>query len=164
MERLGGYFYNESMTLSEMSNYFRQEVKNTSLPYNKIKHVDVARVYKDGIDWWLMFSSSNVLGKAFIDILQPKFRERVEQVVRFDAKCQLLKAMIAIKAFKVENNMLPDSLDKLIPDYLQSLPQDSFIRKPVIYDSSKKIIYSVDENLKDDAGDEEKDLVYKLLF
>ena len=159
--KLGGYFYNESMTLSKMSNYFRQEVKNASLPYNEIKHVDVARAYNNGNYWWLMFFSSNALGNAFIDLVQPKFGERVEQAVKFDAKCQLLKAMIAIKAFKVENNNLPDSLVELIPDYLQSLPQDPFIQKPVIYDSSKKIVYSVDENLKDDAGDEEKDLVYK---
>ena len=160
----GGYFYNESMTLSKMSNYFRQEVKNASLPYNEIKHVDVARAYNNGNYWWLMFFSSNALGNAFIDLVQPKFGERVEQAVKFDAKCQLLKAMIAIKAFKVENNKLPDSLDELIPGYLQSLPQDSFIRKPVIYDSSKKIVYSVDGNLKDDAGDEDKDIVYKLSF
>ncbi len=72
--------------------------------------------------------------------------------------------MIAMKAFKVENNKLPDSLDELIPEYLQSLPQDSFTQKPVIYDSWRKIVYSVGENLKDDSGDEEKDLVYKLLF
>ncbi len=162
---LGGYFYSESMTLSKMSNYFRQEVKNTSLPYNEIKHVDVARVYKkNGIDWWLMISSSNALGKTFIDLMQPKLGNCVKNAVEFDSKCQLLKAMIAIKAFKVENNKLPDSLDELIPDYLQSLPQDSFTQKPVIYDSSKKIVYSVDENLTDDTGDEEKDLVWKLSF
>ncbi len=72
--------------------------------------------------------------------------------------------MIAMKAFKLENNKLFDSLDELIPDYLQSLSQDSFIKKPSIYDSSRKIVYSVGKNLKDNAGDEEEDIVYKLSF
>ncbi len=72
--------------------------------------------------------------------------------------------MIAMKAFKVENNKLSDSLDELIPEYLQSLPQDSFTQKPVIYDSSRKIVYSVGENLKDDSGDEEEGIVCKISF
>jgi len=60
--------------------------------------------------------------------------------------------MIAIKAFKNETGSYPSSLDDLVPKYLSSIPIDSFDGKSLKYSATKKIIYSVGEDLEDSSG------------
>lgn len=49
----------------------------------------------------------------------------------------------------------PDSLDQLVPDYLDSVPFDPFVDKPLKLSSKhdRIIIYAVDDDMQDDGGD-----------
>lgn len=60
--------------------------------------------------------------------------------------------MIAIKAFKNDNNNYPNSLDELVPNYLSFIPKDPFDGKSIKYSNTKKIIYSVGKDLIDSGG------------
>ena len=74
------------------------------------------------------------------------------------AKCEesvdvaATRALLAMKAFKVEKGRLPETLDELVPEYLDAVPLDDFDGKPLRYNAEKKVIYSVGKDLKDAGG------------
>jgi len=59
---------------------------------------------------------------------------------------------------------LPGTLDALVPDYIDKIPSDDFDGEPMRYSAEKKIIYSVGEDLNDDGGGEEKDIIFEIKF
>ena len=64
----------------------------------------------------------------------------------------MAQLIVALKAYKVENNRLPEKIEDLVPEYLKALPLDAFDGKPLRYSREKKIVYSVGENGKDLGG------------
>jgi len=62
------------------------------------------------------------------------------------------RALLALKAYKMEKGRLPERLDQLAPEYLDALPLDDFDGKPLRYDPARKLIYSVGKDLKDGGG------------
>lgn len=69
------------------------------------------------------------------------------------------RLFLAAKAYRVEKGRLPERLDQLVPDYLDSVPVDDFDGKPLRYNAAKKIIYSVGKDLRDDGGMTKKEYV-----
>lgn len=62
------------------------------------------------------------------------------------------RVLLAAKAYRMEKRRLPERLDELVPDYLDSVPVDDFDGKPLRYNPAKKVLYSVGKDLKDDGG------------
>lgn len=60
--------------------------------------------------------------------------------------------LIAMKAYKMEQGRLPETLEELVPEYIDAVPLDDFDGKPMRYNSEKRVIYSVGEDFKDDGG------------
>jgi hypothetical protein len=85
------------------------------------------------------------------------------------SKLLITKTLLALKAYRQDNGRLPDSLDALVPDYLPEIPKDPFSGEALKYSLEKKIIYSIgqtgaEDNLIDDGGDKEKDIVVEIDF
>ena len=62
---------------------------------------------------------------------------------------------MAAERFRLDNGRFPISLEQLVPSYLQKVPLDPFDHQPMRYrlTGERAVIYSVDEDLKDDGGD-----------
>ena len=73
----------------------------------------------------------------------------------------LLQTHLALRAFQLDNNQYPETLDELVPDYLEKLPQDSFASKPLHYRQTDDsyLLYSVGPDGVDNQGIETKDNV-----
>mgnify|MGYP006288089167 FL=1 len=75
-----------------------------------------------------------------------------------DDKCELelqvsaTRVLMALKAYKAENDALPESLGDLVPEYIAEVPQDPYDGQPLRYSREKEIIYSVGEDLEDGGG------------
>ena len=52
-------------------------------------------------------------------------------------------------------NELPDSLESLVPKYINTIPLDPYDGLPFKYSKSKAIVYSVGKDLKDSGGSTE---------
>ncbi len=75
------------------------------------------------------------------------------------------RLLLALKGYKLDHGKLPDSLDALVPGYIEAVPIDDFDGEPMRYSKEKRVIYSVGYDLKDNGGgDEEKDIIYKIGF
>lgn len=158
----GGLFYNESLTLKKISDYFRQLVKNTSLPFSEITEIDITRDYRRGADRWFRYYSGNAVGKVLIDMMMPNFAGRVQQVIIIDTRTELIKTYLAVKAFHMDKQQIPKSLNELVPGYLKSIPKDAIGDSILKLSQDGKVIYSVGKDMNDDGGDKEKDLTLEL--
>jgi hypothetical protein len=70
------------------------------------------------------------------------------------AHLRLLTAELAVRCYQSEQGRAPTGLEQLVPKYLQSLPQDPFSDRPVIYrlQGTNWLVYSVGEDGVDDGG------------
>jgi len=69
------------------------------------------------------------------------------------------RLVLALRAFEAKNGHLPETLDELVPDFIDAVPLDDFDGKPLRWSKERKILYSVGNNLVDDGGDDERDLL-----
>ena len=158
------YFYNENATIKELAEYFRQEIKNLNGPYADIEHKKVYRLPKKRFALYLNLLIGNPIGKVLLTISAAKFGHLVEGKFKIDARCNLAKLLLALRAYYADTNSLPNNLDQLVPNYISKIPKDPFDDKELEYSKFKKIIYSVGSDMKDDQGDREKDLRIELDF
>ena len=85
---------------------------------------------------------------------------RQENSLRISA----LQILMALKCHKRDSGQLPRSLGELVPAHLRAIPADDYDGKPLRYSPEKKMIYSVGEDLTDDGGSADKDIVFKVEF
>src|SRR5262249_8508018 len=80
---------------------------------------------------------------------------------RFDAsalaRLQVARTALAIERWRLSHDKrLPDSLSELVPEYLPSVPLDSFDGQPLRYKKLEHgyFVYSIGSDFKDDGGKE----------
>lgn len=88
------------------------------------------------------------------------FLERLEDV----ALNRGIRLLIALKLYKMKHGGLPPSLDDLVPEFIEAVPEDPFDGKPFRYNPAKKAVYSVGEYGEDNEADEQRDIVIKIEF
>ena len=64
----------------------------------------------------------------------------------------------------MKTGKLPETLDALVPEYIDAVPADDFDGQPMRYSPEKKLIWSVNENLEDDGGDDFWDIIFEIEF
>jgi hypothetical protein len=74
------------------------------------------------------------------------------------------KAGLAAEEFRIEHGRLPRDWNELVPRYLPSIPHDSFAGGPFQFKTTADgiVIYSVGTDRKDDGGDPERDIVFRV--
>jgi len=93
-----------------------------------------------------------------IHILLHKFRPSLSQIVILDlrniAGLRTAQAAIAIQRYRLATGKLPETLENLVPDYLETVPQDPFDGKELRYKKLETgyVVYSIGEDLSDDGG------------
>lgn len=98
--------------------------------------------------------TENLIGKALHDIVTVSYGGLFQRRCLEDFSVGGTQLLIALKAYQIENGKLPDSLDKLVPEYILELPKDPFNKKIIKYSPEKKVIYSIGPNGRDDGGSE----------
>jgi hypothetical protein len=87
---------------------------------------------------------------------------------RANARFDLLRLAIALERYKSANAEYPETLDALIPKYLEEIPLDVFTgRKTLTYklapdEATAYLLYSYGENETDNGGDEKEDIVLRM--
>jgi hypothetical protein len=89
-------------------------------------------------------------------ILFPAWTGTVDAFDRDAAQLRVAATAIAAERYRLANGMLPDTLDALVPTYLESVPVDPFDGKPLRYIRHEVgyTVYSIGIDLKNDQGAE----------
>ena len=97
-------------------------------------------------------AAGNAVGTMLHDMLLPALAEL--QATKY-VENMLVRAtwlLFAIKCYKLETGQLPETLDALVPDYIDKVPLDPYDGRPMRYSREKKRVYSIGEDLKDVGG------------
>ncbi len=144
------YYFQPNKTKLLFAEYARANIKSANQSCGEIKATEVKPLAPTNPA--KLYTEENAIGKILHDIIAASFSGVSTKKCQEDLLVGATQAMIAIKAFKNDTNNYPSSLNELIPNYLSSVPQDPFDGKPLKYSVTKKILYSVGEDLKDSGG------------
>jgi hypothetical protein len=159
-----GLVYNENATFNEVAKYFRRHIKNITGKYRDITpSISYLRILRHTPSFLINFSG-NPIGKIEYMRLCYIPDSFTEGKFVLDAKTNLTILLLALRAYYADNQTLPLQISELVPKYASSIPEDPFDNKPLRYILSKKIIYSVGPDMKENGGDKEKDIAIDLNF
>jgi len=108
--------------------------------------------------------SGNTVGVVIYHMLMPALGGTTRAKCMENVSVAATRLLIALKCYKMKTGELPQTLDALVPEYIDKIPADDFDGEPMRYSREKKLIYSVGEDLQDDGGDGKDDLIYEISF
>ena len=84
----------------------------------------------------------------------PSLSRSVTLHLRITAHFDCTIAALAAERYRLANGKLPESLDALVPMYLDEVPTDPFDGEPMRFAKTDEgiVIYSINEDLSDDGG------------
>jgi len=70
------------------------------------------------------------------------------------ASLRCARVAVAAERHRLRTDRLPESIDFLVPEFLDAIPEDPFTGEPLRFVQTEDgiVIYAVDENLEDDGG------------
>ena len=92
----------------------------------------------------------------FVHSLMPALSRIATIEMRHIAKLRVTRVGFAVQRFRLSTGRLPDTLEELIPTYLDTVPKDPFDGNGLRYKKRERgfVVYSVNEDLHDDGGAE----------
>ena len=122
---------------SEYLEYMRQAIYISDLP-DREKLSEVARLSDEVIN----LPPEEHLVTA---VLLPSLRRAFEEEVKARASLRVARAALAVEQYRMRNGDWPGTLDALVPDLLDAVPQDPFGAGPLGYkrDATGIVVFSV---------------------
>jgi hypothetical protein len=102
-------------------------------------------------------------GQYYASMLVSMLPSRLEKVKQAEERAEQVQRNLviafALAAYRDDTGRYPDSLDKLVPKYLEGIPNDLFTGKPLRYRLTEEgyLLYSVGVNGVDDNGIEKNE-------
>ncbi len=130
-------------------------VENAAKPYAEMVWPERPATVRKSVSWlpWT-FITGNAIGKMMFAALTLDYKEYLEQKCTRNISVAATRLLLALKGYKMDKGRLPETLDELVPAYIEAVPPDDFDGRPFRYSASRKVIYSVGKNLTDDGGDD----------
>jgi hypothetical protein len=127
--------------ISPFSHAFFREIRSETTP-----HMQAILSGRD--------TRPETIAKVVGTLLLPALSRFPNEVAKGEARSRGITALFAIRLFEMEKGHLPQSLDELVPEYLENVPLDPFDLKPLRYRKreGKWVIYSIGPDGKDDGG------------
>ncbi len=148
------YFLQANRTKRMFAELHRKALRNTSKNYIDMEDFK-APYYFEHFSVIRELISGNYVGKLIYKMLTPAWDKILLRKCRENVYVSMTRLLIAMKCYKNEIGELPQSLEELVPKYIEKIPEDDFDGRPMRYSARKKIIYSVGEDLEDSGGSED---------
>lgn len=103
------------------------------------------------VGWKLVFTE-NAVGKLLFSATGLLLGSVIAKQCQNDLALNVAKAQLGLLLYKVDHGVAPASLDKIVPDYMSSLPVDPYNNQPLRYNAKEKLLYSVGEKKQDVGG------------
>jgi len=153
-----GFLFQPNKTKTIFARTYRVHVKNVSRTYAERDSSDLPQSPDSSGFLWKtrLFLSGNVIGHTVGAMVLPAPERTHQEKCRANVRVRVTQLILALRAYERRTGGLPESLEQLVPDYLDGVPLDDFDGKPIRYSREKRIVYSVGEDLEDSGGSEEE--------
>jgi hypothetical protein len=101
---------------------------------------------------WKLFLRPNLGGKIILRHGWSSTRIIISKACAGEALHRMTIVTIALRRHELAHGRLPATLRELVPTYLPEVPLDPFDGQPLRWDATKKWLYSVSENQRDNHG------------
>ena len=156
------FYFRPNKTKSYYAEHMRKRIKEVSVSCEQKKTIEDEK--KGPSSLIKIYFTENVIGKMLHDITTVGGNPIINKVCEEDTLIASTQLIIALKAYSVDNDKLPQTLDQLVPEYISEIPTDPYSGESLKYSPSKKIIYSIGDDGEDNGGNTEKDIVYEITF
>jgi hypothetical protein len=140
--------YNHGKTKRLFANATQGLIESADLPYAKAKLPNFDTRPSPA----KIILSGNLAGEVFYWMTMPATMVVIKKRCQESVDLQTTRLLLAMRAYQLKHQRLPDSLGALAPEFIAAVPEDAFNGEPLRYSADKKVIYSVGENLRDDDG------------
>jgi hypothetical protein len=140
--------YNHAKTKRLFANATRALIESAELPYANAKPPDFEHKPTPA----KLILGGNLAGEYCYWMLMPANRGTVKKRCQERVELETTRILLAMRAYQMKHQRLPENLEALTPEFLPSIPEDAFNGEPLRYSTDKKVVYSVGENLRDDDG------------
>lgn len=109
----------------------------------------------DGIHGYLLLLRPNRQGRVLGEIVtSPLARTESCFETRWQIQSRLhgLRLVAACRIYELRHGRLPETLDTLVPELLETVPRDPYDGKPFRYVRDQALVYSIGGDLKDSGG------------
>lgn len=145
-----GYSFKPNQTKKLVARLYRVAIENVDKIYAERTDIDSLPFIPrhNDIKWFTV----NRKGKGWAEDTRLALNISDRMVFKQRISWLATELLVALKCYQIDNRRLPDSLEKLAPEYIDEIPRDPFDGKPLRYSKEKRIIYSVGDDLKDSGG------------
>jgi len=148
------YAWQPNRTLSGWADIYRGLQRRAALDCRTI-HDSVEGEADTG---WLRFAlSPNPVGRIVTRIASPNFERFDQHRCYGETRISLTQTLIAVKAYAEAQGSLPPTLEALVPELLERVPEDRFDGAPIRYSRDRRVVYSIGDDFADAGGGEEQD-------
>jgi hypothetical protein len=155
--RAGRYpIFKPNRTRRMFAETMRKMVEDAPKPYIEVRHIEPEERALNPV---MAALRGNALGEMIYGLLMPAPRGAHRVMCQTNVQVAATRTLLAMKAYKLDKGRLPETLEQLVPEYLDAVPLDDFDGKPLRYNAAKKIIYSVGEDLEDNGGTTKQEFI-----
>lgn len=144
------YYYKPNQTKKIFAEYARKAISNANKNCKEANPEEIKILTTPSI--LKRIFTENLIGKMFHDISAISYSGVFIKKCQEDFSVSGTQTLFALKAYKTDRGVLPETLDSLTINYLHETPLDPFSGVPIRYSSEKKIIYSVGKDFIDSGG------------
>ncbi|QQL44393.1 hypothetical protein [Sulfuriroseicoccus oceanibius] len=128
------FSFQPNRTIRQAAGHHRQWIAQWHLPWEKIREAESRLPETEPLSpdrLLIEIINGNGCGDALTYILTAQRFPLVRNVLSTNSSRDLTQLALAIRLYQADNDKaLPDSLEKLVPDYLAQLPVDPFASRP----------------------------------
>jgi len=95
----------------------------------------------------------NSVGRALLDLTNSNLNQPYQDILKKLAHFRVQSCAFALRAYWLDHNRLPDTLDELTPTYIKTVPLDIYGGQPMQYDHDRAVVYSVGPKLIHSTGE-----------
>ena len=149
------FYFQPNKTKKIFAEYARSAINNAEKPCGLLENTET-KLFGPLSGFKAIFTE-NLVGKVLHDIVAVSLSGVYRKSCETDLLVSTTQLLFSIKAYKIENEKYPTSLDELVSKYISKIPEDPFNGEDIKYSKTKKIIYSVGQDLIDSGGSEGED-------
>lgn len=146
------FYFQPNRICRPLREILRVNVENSGRTWSKVKPVPMPPppVRRSLLGF---ACTPNALGAVMCQQMSPNLSSVGKRKCALNVAVGATKLFLALRAYQLEKGSLPQSLDALVPAYIDSVPLDDFDGQPMRYSPDQKFVYSVGSDLIDGGGE-----------
>ncbi|MCB1237895.1 MAG: hypothetical protein KDM91_22710, partial [Verrucomicrobiae bacterium] len=150
------FLFQKNKTLNCFKTYLEPFVTEKNLDWVTLKALARAKydeIHSKNERALTKLMDTNAIGNYYVRLASRPLDLNFSSVLELNARLRFARLCLALRRHQLAKGELPNSLDELIPEFMDEIPTDPFDdARSVRWDSDRQILYSVGWDVVDNGG------------